>query len=75
MPTPPRTPGISRDHRISGEGLQRLGQMLARGGQVSDAVLAQWIRRYGEPARALVREAGRYHEGLETIAPPFPPGS
>jgi hypothetical protein len=72
MAIPPRTPGIGRDERISGAGLQRLGQILARGGQVSDAVLAQWIRRYGESARTLIREAGRYHAGLETVDPPLP---
>ena len=60
------TPGISRRDRISGEGLARLEQQLERGSQISDQVLTQWIRRYGEPARELVRKYGRYKTGLET---------
>jgi hypothetical protein len=28
-------------------------------------VLGQWIRRYGEPAREIIRRHGRYHAGLE----------
>jgi hypothetical protein len=54
-----RTPGISRDQRISDEGLQRLEALLQRGGQVSDAVLVQWIRRYGDKAREIIRRHGR----------------
>ena len=61
----PRTPGISRDNRISDEGLQRLDRQLQSGSQISDPVLTQWIRRYGEPARALIRQHTRYHAGLE----------
>jgi len=59
------TPGVSRADRLSQEGLDRLDRQLANAGQVSDAVLSQWIRRYGEPARALIRRHGRYHDGLE----------
>lgn len=58
------TPGVSRDARIADEGLQRLENHLAAGVNMSPAVLAQWIRRYGEPARALIRHHGRYHEDL-----------
>jgi hypothetical protein len=58
-------PGVARNDRISDEGLARLGKQLQRGSQVSDPVLTQWIRRYGEPAREIIRAAGRYHEGLE----------
>ena len=54
-----RTPGISRNDRISDEGLQRLEHILQRGGQISDAVLAQWIRRYGDAARDIIRRHGR----------------
>ena len=54
-----KTPGISRDNRISEEGLGRLEKQLQRGGQISDTVLAQWIRRYGDAARELVRKYGR----------------
>ena len=60
-----RRPGISREQRISAEGLERLERLLARGGQVSDAVLAQWIRRYGDSARELIRAAGRYRDEFD----------
>ncbi|MGB5261757.1 MAG: hypothetical protein WBO34_14730 [Gammaproteobacteria bacterium] len=59
-----RSPGISRDNRISDEGLQRLETLLQRGGQVSDAVLAQWIRRYGDAARKILRRHGRDPESF-----------
>lgn len=68
---PDRTPGVERAERISDEGLKRLERQLASGSQVSDAVLAQWIVRYGDAARELVREHGRYHDGLEK--PVLPP--
>ena len=57
-----KKPGISRDNRISEEGLGRLEKQLERGGQISDTVLAQWIRRYGDAARELIRKYGRYPE-------------
>ena len=47
-------PGISRAERISDDGLQRLERQLAAGNRLSEAVLQQWIRRYGEKARALI---------------------
>ena len=59
-------PGISRASRISDEGLARLEKQLQRGARISDAVLAQWIRRYGAAARELMRRAGCYHDGLES---------
>jgi hypothetical protein len=59
------TPGVSRADRLSQEGLDRLDRQLTNAGQVSDVVLSQWIKRYGEPARALIRKHGRYHDGLE----------
>ncbi|HSG11201.1 MAG TPA: hypothetical protein VLB10_05575 [Gammaproteobacteria bacterium] len=59
-----RQPGITRDNRISDDGLQRLEKQLQRGGQISDAVLAQWIRRYGDAAREIIRSAGRYRDDL-----------
>ena len=58
-------PGVSRPERLSQEGLERLERQLENAGRVSDPVLSQWIRRYGEPARALIRKHGRYHDGLE----------
>ena len=59
MPDLPPIPGISRENRISDEGLQRLERQLQRGGQISDAVLAQWIRRYGDAAREIIARHGR----------------
>ncbi len=53
------SPGISRDARISDAGLQRLETLMQRGGQISDAVLLQWIHRYGEAARTIIRQHGR----------------
>lgn len=61
----PRKPGIGRPNRLSGEGLERLERQLEHGSHISDGVLVQWIRRYGEPARAIIRRHGRYHPGLE----------
>ena len=60
------SPGISRAERLSDEGLQRLDRQLACASQISDAVLTQWLQRYGESARAVIRQHGRYHAGLES---------
>ena len=57
-----RSPGISREARISDEGLQRLEALMHRGGQINDAVLLQWIRRYGDAARSIIRKYGRNPE-------------
>lgn len=59
------TPGVSRETRISDEGLQRLEAHLQRGAKMGDAVLAQWIKRYGDAARTLLKRYGCYHAGLE----------
>ncbi len=64
----PRAPGISREERISTAGLERLGQQLRSGSQISDPVLTQWIRRYGDAARDIIRQHGRYHDGLEPLS-------
>lgn len=63
-PRDPR-PGIERERRLGDAGLRRLEAQLARGTRLSDAVLAQWLRRYGEAARQLLRSHGCYHPGLE----------
>jgi hypothetical protein len=60
-----RQPGISRDNRLSEQGLVRLENQLERGSQISDAVLSQWIRRYGDAARDVIRRYGRYSEAVE----------
>jgi hypothetical protein len=57
-------PGVSREARISADGLARLERHLEAGTNVSDPVLAQWIRRYGEPAREVLRRHGRYRDEL-----------
>jgi hypothetical protein len=59
------SPGVSRDSRISDEGLLRLKAQLERGVKVSDVVLAQWIKRYGNAARDMLKQHGVYHDGLE----------
>jgi hypothetical protein len=61
-----RTPGVSRQERISDAGLERLEKQLQSGSQISDPVLAQWIRRYGEAAREIIRAHGRYSSELES---------
>lgn len=59
------TPGVTREARISDEGLQRLEAHLKQGAKIGDAVLAQWIKRYGDAARDLIKHYGQYHPGLE----------
>ncbi|MCW9024592.1 MAG: hypothetical protein OQK73_07900 [Gammaproteobacteria bacterium] len=51
-------PGVSRSERLSDEGLQRLEKHLSSGPKMSNAVLLQWIRRYGDPARELIQKHG-----------------
>ncbi len=62
-------PGVERVNRMSDEGLQRLEHQLSRGG-ISDAVLAQWIRRYGTTARKLIRQYDRYIDAFDNIPDP-----
>lgn len=64
------TPGVSRADRLSDEGLIRLEKQLQSGTKMTDMVLAQWIRRYGDPARELIREQGRYVEKFDDIDNP-----
>jgi len=52
-------PGISREDRISEEGLKRLELQLQRGSGISQQVLEQWVKRYGEAARKLIQAHGR----------------
>jgi hypothetical protein len=47
-------PGVTREARISDEGLRRLEKQLQTGAPISVMVLRQWIRRYGEDARQLL---------------------
>ena len=50
------TPGISRDERISDEGLQRLERQLASGIRMKPLILQQWVKRYGEAAEKLIQK-------------------
>jgi hypothetical protein len=60
-------PGVARAERISAEGLERLEKQLQSGVNISTVVLSQWIRRYGDPARRLIRKYNRYHKALDHI--------
>ena len=57
-------PGVSRGDRLSEEGLQRLEKQLSRGAKISKLVLAQWIKRYGNPARKIIKSHGCYTDEL-----------
>lgn len=49
-------PGVSREHRISDEGLARLDKQLRTGVKISRVVLKQWIKRYGDDARVIIEK-------------------
>ena len=53
------SPGISRSDRLPEEGLRRLEKQLQTGAGISDQVLVQWIKKYGEPAREIIKKFGR----------------
>jgi len=55
---PERKVGVSREQRISEEGLQRLEEQLARGMNIRREVLQQWIKRYGDAAREIIERHG-----------------
>lgn len=59
------TPGVTREERISDAGLERLEKHLAAGTRVSTVVLRQWIKRYGEQARKIIRQYGQYTAELD----------
>jgi len=52
-------PGVSRENRINDEGLRRLENQLASGRRVSQQVLDQWIKRYGDSARKIIKKYSR----------------
>jgi hypothetical protein len=52
------SPGVSRENRISDEGLERLEKQLKLGIKIAQPVLQQWVRRYGNPARKLLKSYG-----------------
>jgi len=49
-------PGVSREQRISEEGLKRLEKQLSLGVRINTDVLKQWVRRYGDAARKLLKK-------------------
>jgi hypothetical protein len=52
------SPGVSRENRISDEGLERLEKQLKLGIKIAQPVLQQWVRRYGNPVRKLLKSYG-----------------
>ena len=58
-------PGIAREDRLSVDGLARLEKQLEAGLNISSQVLAQWIKRYGNPAREIIKKHDRYHQELD----------
>lgn len=57
------SPGVSREQRLSEEGLQRLEKQLTSGARMSQQVLDQWIKRYGEAAIEIIKKHGQYKGG------------
>lgn len=53
-----RKPGIARNNRISPEGLCRLEKQLQQKSSLSDMVLQQWLKRYGDQVRDLLTRYG-----------------
>jgi len=49
-------PGVSREQRISDEGLNRLQKQLQSGVRISEPVLQQWIKRYGDAAKNIIQK-------------------
>jgi hypothetical protein len=47
-------PGVSRSARISDEGLLRLEKQLSSGTRMAQAILRQWVHRYGDEALQLI---------------------
>ncbi len=52
------SPGVSRDNRISDDGLARLRKQLDSGVRISKPVLMQWVKRYGDSARDIIQQYG-----------------
>jgi hypothetical protein len=61
-------PGVSRSDRLSDEGLNRLEKQLESGINISSKVLAQWIKRYGDAARKIIKKHHRYSPEFDRIA-------
>ena len=50
-----KKPGIERNQCISDDGLARLQKQLESGRKLSRTVLSQWIIRYGDAAKQLIK--------------------
>lgn len=50
------TPGVTREQRISNEGLVRLEMHLRAGTKINAQVLPQWVKRHGEDAGVLLKQ-------------------
>ncbi len=61
------SPGVSRGNRISDEGLMRLEKQMQNGTKISHYVLAQWIKRYGESARKIIKKYNQYNVDFDFI--------
>ena len=59
------TPGVSREQGISDKGLLRLEKQFQSGVNINAMVLKQWIKRYGEPARVLIKKYGKFSDELD----------
>ncbi|MCW8931427.1 MAG: hypothetical protein OQL19_14445 [Gammaproteobacteria bacterium] len=58
-------PGVSREERISKEGLQRLEEHLKNGSRMKPSILKQWIKRYGDSARQLIKQHKQYTPDMD----------
>ena len=59
MDTKKPRPGVSRQDRLSDEGLARLEKQLDSGVNISTLILEQWIKRYGNAAREIINKYKR----------------
>ena len=60
-------PGISRQYRKADEDLARLDKQLESGLNISSPVLVQWIKRYGDPARKIIKKHDRYRTEFDEL--------
>lgn len=60
-----KSPGVSRQQRISDEGLSRLDKQLQAGFRISLMVLQQWVKRYGDAARNIIKKHDVYRSELD----------
>ena len=56
-----KSPGVTRENRLSDEGLIRLEKQLVSGARMSTIVLDQWVKRYGEAAIAILHKHGQIY--------------